>query len=81
MNEKFSPNSPSLTNLRKFFDPHPRLQFHVLYVQVLCVCGGVVGKLHLHCHHVGIGAEWLTAEAVFHRQTLPCDPVQQLVVL
>lgn len=50
-------------------------------MQVLGVGGGVVGELHLHRHHVGVWAEWLSAEAVLHRQTLPCDPVQQLIVL
>lgn len=80
--KKFGPHwAPPLTNLRKLFDPHPRLELHVLHVQVLGVGGGVVGELHLHSHHVRIGAERLSAEAVLHRQTLPCDPVQQLVTL
>lgn len=71
----------SLTNLWKLLDPHPRLQLHVLYVQALGVGGAAVGELHLHRHHVAVGAEGLSTEAVLHRQTLPCDPVQQLVVL
>lgn len=50
-------------------------------MQVLGVGGGVVGEVHLHRHHVRIGAERLSAEAVLHRQTLPRDPVQQLVAL
>lgn len=49
-------------------------------MQALGVGGAVVGELHLYRHHVGVGAEGLAAEAVLHRQTLPCDPVQQLVV-
>lgn len=71
----------SLTDLWKLLDPHPRLQLHVLDVQVLGVGGAVVGELHLHRHHVGVGAEGLAAEAVLHRQTLARDPVQQLEVL
>lgn len=50
-------------------------------MQVLGVGSGVVGELHLHRHHVGVWAERLSAEAVLHRQALPGDPVQQLVVL
>lgn len=50
-------------------------------MQVLGIGGGAVGELHLHRHHVAVGAERLPAEAVLHRQALPCDAVQQLVVL
>lgn len=50
-------------------------------MQVLGVGGGTVGELHLHRHHVCVGAERLPAEAVLHRQALPGDAVQQLVVL
>lgn len=71
----------SLTDLRELFDPHPRLELHVLHVQVLGIGGGAVGELHLHGHHVCVGAERLPAEAVLHRQALPGDAVQQLVVL
>lgn len=70
-----------LTDLWKLFDPHAGLQLHVLHVQVLGLRGGVVGELHLHGHHVAVGAEGLPAEAVLHRQALPSDAVQQLVAL
>lgn len=50
-------------------------------MQILGVGGGAVGELHLHGHHVCVGAERLPAEAVLHRQALPGDAVQQLVVL
>lgn len=50
-------------------------------MQVLGVGGGIIGELHLHSHHVGVWAERLSAEAVLHRQALPGDPVQQLIVL
>lgn len=49
-------------------------------MQAFGVGGAVVGELHLYRHHVGVGAEGLAAEAVLHRQALPRDPVQQLVV-
>jgi len=70
-----------LTDLRELLDPHAGLQLHVLHVQALGVRGAAVGELHLHGHHVGVGAERLPAEAVLHRQTLAADPVQQLVAL
>lgn len=70
-----------LTNVWKLFDPHPRLELDILHVQVLGVGGGAVGKLDLHSHHVSVGDERLAAEAVLHRQALPCDAVQQLVAL
>lgn len=69
------------TDLWELFDPHPRLKLHVLHVQALGVGGGVVGEVHLHRHHVGVGDEGLPAEAVLHRQALPRDAVQQLVAL
>lgn len=69
------------TYLREILHPHPRLELHVLHVQVLGVGRGAVGELHLHSHHVGVGAERLPAEAVLHRQTLARDAVQQLVAL
>lgn len=75
------PTKPRLTDLSELVDPHPALQLHVLHVQVLGVRRGVVGELHLHRHHVGVGGERLAAEAVLHAQTVPRDAVQQLVAL
>lgn len=71
----------SHTDLWELLDPHPRLELHILYVQVLGVGRGAVGELHLHRHHVGVRAERLPAETVLHRQTLTRDPVKQLVAL
>lgn len=71
----------SHTDLWELLDPHPRLELHILYVQVLGVRRGAVGELHLHRHHVGVRAERLPAETVLHRQTLTRDPVKQLVAL
>ena len=48
-------------------------------MQVLGLGVGAVGELDVHGHHVRVGAERLTAEAVVHCQALPSYAVQQLV--
>lgn len=62
----FSYALSATTYLLELLHPHPRLQLHILHMQALGVGGGVVCEVHLDSHHVCVGAERLSAEAVLH---------------